>query len=67
MRHSTKIFLTSTSSLWFSGPQGQIVPRLGSLFGSLLAETSWLLHQHALEAFAHFAEVRGAKPADVIG
>ncbi|XP_056459753.1 uncharacterized protein C1orf112 homolog [Gadus chalcogrammus] len=51
-------FLASLGNVFFSqDSQGQIVPRLGSLFGSLLAETSWLLHQHALEAFAHFAEV----------
>uniref|UniRef100_A0A4W6DIZ1 Fignl1 interacting regulator of recombination and mitosis n=3 Tax=Lates calcarifer TaxID=8187 RepID=A0A4W6DIZ1_LATCA len=37
--------------------QSQILPRLSSLFGVLLADRSWLLHQHALEAFSHFAEV----------
>ncbi|XP_040896344.1 uncharacterized protein C1orf112 homolog isoform X2 [Toxotes jaculatrix] len=37
--------------------QTQILPRLSSLFGVLLADRSWLLHQHALEAFSHFAEV----------
>uniref|UniRef100_A0A665VJF1 Si:dkey-97o5.1 n=1 Tax=Echeneis naucrates TaxID=173247 RepID=A0A665VJF1_ECHNA len=45
-----KIFLPPDS-------QGQILPRLSSLFGATLADTSWVLHQHALEAFSHFAEV----------
>ena len=39
-------------------PQNQALSKLSSVFGALLAETSWLLHQHALEAFAQFAEVR---------
>ncbi|XP_056133591.1 uncharacterized protein C1orf112 homolog isoform X1 [Lampris incognitus] len=37
--------------------QNQVLPRLSSLFGALLAERSWLLHQHAMEAFANFAEI----------
>nr|XP_046247847.1 uncharacterized protein C1orf112 homolog isoform X2 [Scatophagus argus] len=37
--------------------QNQILPRLSSLFGVLLSHRSWLLHQHALEAFSHFAEI----------
>uniref|UniRef100_A0A4W5JST4 Fignl1 interacting regulator of recombination and mitosis n=1 Tax=Hucho hucho TaxID=62062 RepID=A0A4W5JST4_9TELE len=37
--------------------QSQVLPRLSDLFGTLLAERSWLINQHALEAFAHFAEV----------
>uniref|UniRef100_A0A674BAJ9 Fignl1 interacting regulator of recombination and mitosis n=1 Tax=Salmo trutta TaxID=8032 RepID=A0A674BAJ9_SALTR len=37
--------------------QSQVLPRLSDLFGALLAERSWLINQHALEAFAHFAEV----------
>ncbi|KAG7230827.1 hypothetical protein INR49_019641, partial [Caranx melampygus] len=42
--------------------QSQILPRLSSLFGVLLADDrSWLLHQHALEAFSHFAETVNAK------
>ncbi|KAG7283653.1 hypothetical protein CRUP_020426 [Coryphaenoides rupestris] len=45
-----KVFLPHDS-------QSQILPQLSSLFGSLLAERSWLVHQHALEAFAHFAEI----------
>ncbi|KAI3368821.1 hypothetical protein L3Q82_025800 [Scortum barcoo] len=37
--------------------QSQILPRLSSLFEVLLSNKSWLLHQHALEAFSHFAEI----------
>lgn len=37
--------------------QSHILPKLSSLFGVLLADRSWLLHQNALEAFSHFAEV----------
>uniref|UniRef100_A0A3Q3XJV0 Uncharacterized protein n=1 Tax=Mola mola TaxID=94237 RepID=A0A3Q3XJV0_MOLML len=37
--------------------QNQILPRLSSLFGVLLSHRSWLLHQHALEAFSQFAEI----------
>ncbi|XP_060889151.1 FIGNL1-interacting regulator of recombination and mitosis [Labrus mixtus] len=37
--------------------QSQILPRLSHLFGVVLSERSWLLHQHALEAFSHFAEI----------
>ncbi|XP_008334587.1 FIGNL1-interacting regulator of recombination and mitosis [Cynoglossus semilaevis] len=37
--------------------QSQILPKLSSLFGVLLAEGPWLLHQHALETFSHYAEV----------
>ncbi|XP_065697803.2 FIGNL1-interacting regulator of recombination and mitosis [Patagioenas fasciata] len=36
--------------------QRQVVPQLSSLFASLLADQTWLIHQHALEAFTHFAE-----------
>uniref|UniRef100_A0A3P8N5S3 Uncharacterized protein n=1 Tax=Astatotilapia calliptera TaxID=8154 RepID=A0A3P8N5S3_ASTCA len=36
--------------------QSQILPRLSGLFGVLLADESWLLHQHTLEAFSQFAE-----------
>ncbi|TWW57850.1 hypothetical protein D4764_07G0005690 [Takifugu flavidus] len=38
--------------------QNQILPRISSLFGVLLSDTSWLLHHHALEAFSQFAEVK---------
>ncbi|XP_066533056.1 FIGNL1-interacting regulator of recombination and mitosis [Hoplias malabaricus] len=37
--------------------QSQVLPRLSALFSSVLAHDSWLIHQHALEAFAIFAEV----------
>ncbi|XP_038571961.1 uncharacterized protein C1orf112 homolog [Micropterus salmoides] len=37
--------------------QSQILPRLSSLFRVLLSDRSWLLHQHTLEAFSHFAEI----------
>ncbi|XP_061681979.1 FIGNL1-interacting regulator of recombination and mitosis [Syngnathoides biaculeatus] len=52
-------FLSSLGKVFIPpDSQSDILPRLGSLFGKLLAESSsWLLHQHALEAFAHFAEV----------
>ncbi|XP_072724796.1 FIGNL1-interacting regulator of recombination and mitosis isoform X2 [Ciconia boyciana] len=36
--------------------QRQVVPQLSCLFASLLADQTWLIHQHALEAFTHFAE-----------
>uniref|UniRef100_A0A8D0L8Y0 Uncharacterized protein n=1 Tax=Sphenodon punctatus TaxID=8508 RepID=A0A8D0L8Y0_SPHPU len=36
--------------------QGQILPKLAGLFVSLLASSTWLIHQHALEAFTQFAE-----------
>ncbi|CAB1323789.1 unnamed protein product [Coregonus sp. 'balchen'] len=41
--------------------QSQVLPRLSDLFGALLAERSWLINQHALEAFAHFAETINAQ------
>ncbi|CAF93404.1 unnamed protein product [Tetraodon nigroviridis] len=40
--------------------QNQILPRISSLFGVFLSEPSWLLHQHALEAFSQFAETVNA-------
>lgn len=50
-------FLASLGKFCFAQEvQGQVLPKLSSLFASLLAERSWLLHQHALEAFTHFAE-----------
>uniref|UniRef100_A0A6Q2XKR9 Uncharacterized protein n=1 Tax=Esox lucius TaxID=8010 RepID=A0A6Q2XKR9_ESOLU len=50
-------FLASLGKVFIpNDSQSQVLPRLSELFGSLLAERSWLLHQHALEAFAHFAE-----------
>ncbi|XP_077439837.1 FIGNL1-interacting regulator of recombination and mitosis isoform X1 [Vanacampus margaritifer] len=52
-------FLSSLGNIFIPPDnQSEIVPRLSGLFGALLAQSSsWLLHQHALEAFAHFAEV----------
>ncbi|KFO84779.1 Uncharacterized protein C1orf112, partial [Buceros rhinoceros silvestris] len=48
--------------------QRQVVPQLSCLFSSLLADQSWLVHQHALEAFTHFAEVSTAeRPRQVFG
>ncbi|KAM4739416.1 FIGNL1-interacting regulator of recombination and mitosis isoform 3-T3 [Anableps anableps] len=50
-------FLSSLGKMFFPADiQSQILPRLSSLFGVLLADKSWLLHQHALEAFSYFAE-----------
>ncbi|XP_073212471.1 FIGNL1-interacting regulator of recombination and mitosis isoform X2 [Lepidochelys kempii] len=36
--------------------QGQVIPKLSYLFTSLLADKTWLIYQHALEAFTQFAE-----------
>ncbi|XP_039342379.1 uncharacterized protein C1orf112 homolog isoform X5 [Mauremys reevesii] len=36
--------------------QGQVIPKLSYLFASLLADKTWLIYQHALEAFTQFAE-----------
>ncbi|XP_074858467.1 FIGNL1-interacting regulator of recombination and mitosis isoform X2 [Carettochelys insculpta] len=36
--------------------QGQVIPKLSCLFSSLLADKTWLIYQHALEAFTQFAE-----------
>ena len=52
------IYLPSFAIIYVFFPQKQALPRLSSLFGALLAQTSWLLHHHTLEAFAQFAEVR---------
>lgn len=46
---------------WFFLLQRQVVPQLSCLFASLLADQTWLIHQHALEAFTHFAEVSRAQ------
>ncbi|XP_039984627.1 uncharacterized protein C1orf112 homolog [Xiphias gladius] len=55
---ATLEFLASLGKIFVPpDSQSQILPRLSSLFGVLLAHRSWLLHQHALEAFSHFAEV----------
>ncbi|XP_019357445.1 PREDICTED: uncharacterized protein C1orf112 homolog isoform X1 [Gavialis gangeticus] len=50
-------FLSSLGKLFIPQViQGQVVSKLSGLFGSLLADKTWLIHQHALEAFAQFAE-----------
>ncbi|XP_047442468.1 uncharacterized protein C1orf112 homolog isoform X2 [Mugil cephalus] len=50
-------FLSSLGKVFVpSDSQSQILLRLSSLFGVLLADRCWLLHQHALEAFSGFAE-----------
>nr|XP_028588286.1 uncharacterized protein C1orf112 homolog isoform X2 [Podarcis muralis] len=36
--------------------QEQILSKLSYLFSSLLANSSWLIHQHAIEAFTQFAQ-----------
>ncbi|KAF7657876.1 hypothetical protein LDENG_00021100 [Lucifuga dentata] len=54
---ATLEFLASLGKIFIPpDSQSQILPRLSSLFGILLADRSWLLHQHSLEAFSHFAE-----------
>uniref|UniRef100_A0A3Q3XPU3 Uncharacterized protein n=1 Tax=Mola mola TaxID=94237 RepID=A0A3Q3XPU3_MOLML len=52
-------FLSSLGKIFVppESQQNQILPRLSSLFGVLLSHRSWLLHQHALEAFSQFAEI----------
>ncbi|XP_070764656.1 FIGNL1-interacting regulator of recombination and mitosis [Enoplosus armatus] len=51
-------FLSSLGSIFVPpDSQNQILPRLSRLFGALLSDRSWPLHQHALEAFSHFAEI----------
>ncbi|XP_070688210.1 FIGNL1-interacting regulator of recombination and mitosis [Pempheris klunzingeri] len=51
-------FLSSLGKIFVPpDSQNQILPRLSSLFTVLLANRSWLLHQHSLEAFSHFAEI----------
>ncbi|KAJ4944431.1 hypothetical protein JOQ06_012975 [Pogonophryne albipinna] len=51
-------FLSSLGKIFVpSDSQSQILPRLSGLFGAMLSDRSWPLHQHALEAFSHFAEI----------
>ncbi|XP_048108783.1 uncharacterized protein C1orf112 homolog [Alosa alosa] len=51
-------FLAALGSVFIpSDVQPVVLPRLSAVFGALLASDSWLLHQHALEAFGVFAEV----------
>lgn len=47
----------SPAKAW-SSLQDRVLPALSSIFALLLADRSWLLEQHALEAFTQFAEVR---------
>ncbi|XP_040465927.1 uncharacterized protein C1orf112 homolog isoform X1 [Falco naumanni] len=50
-------FLSSMGKVFIpQEAQRQVVPQLSCLFASLLADQTWLIHQHALEAFTHFAE-----------
>ncbi|XP_077188373.1 FIGNL1-interacting regulator of recombination and mitosis [Paroedura picta] len=50
-------FLSSMGKLFISPDyQVQVLSKLSCLFASLLASSSWLIHQHALEAFIQFAE-----------
>uniref|UniRef100_A0A8C2YVG4 Fignl1 interacting regulator of recombination and mitosis n=1 Tax=Cyclopterus lumpus TaxID=8103 RepID=A0A8C2YVG4_CYCLU len=51
-------FLSSLGKIFVPlNSQNQILPRLSSLFGVLLADGAWLLQQHTLEAFSQFAEI----------
>ncbi|XP_051480876.1 uncharacterized protein C1orf112 homolog isoform X1 [Apus apus] len=50
-------FLSSMGKVFIpQEAQRQVVPQLSCLFASLLADQTWLIHQHTLEAFTHFAE-----------
>ncbi|XP_037362407.1 uncharacterized protein C1orf112 homolog isoform X1 [Talpa occidentalis] len=50
-------FLSSLGKLTISqATQDKILPNLSSIFALLLADSNWLLEQHALEAFTQFAE-----------
>uniref|UniRef100_A0A8C3BG07 Chromosome 1 open reading frame 112 n=1 Tax=Cairina moschata TaxID=8855 RepID=A0A8C3BG07_CAIMO len=50
-------FLSSVGKVFIpQEAQRQVIPQLSFLFASLLADQTWLIHQHALEAFRHFAE-----------
>ncbi|KAJ7986664.1 hypothetical protein DPEC_G00342230 [Dallia pectoralis] len=50
-------FLASLGKVFIpNDSQSLVLPKLSDLFGALLVEKSWLLQQHALEAFAHFVE-----------
>ncbi|KAJ8279149.1 hypothetical protein COCON_G00062150 [Conger conger] len=51
-------FLSSLGKLFIPPEiQSQVLPKLSSLFSILLANESWIIHQHILEAFSRFAEV----------
>ncbi|XP_057697153.1 FIGNL1-interacting regulator of recombination and mitosis isoform X2 [Corythoichthys intestinalis] len=51
-------FLSSMGKVFIPpDSQSEILPRLSNLFRTLLAQnSSWLVEQHTLEAFAHFVE-----------
>ncbi|XP_054240038.1 uncharacterized protein C1orf112 homolog [Indicator indicator] len=50
-------FLSSMGKVFIpQEAQRQVVPQLLCLFASLLADQTWLIQQHALEAFTRFAE-----------
>ncbi|KAM7053509.1 FIGNL1-interacting regulator of recombination and mitosis isoform 7-T8 [Molossus nigricans] len=51
-------------TLLWPATQDRVLPSLCSVFAALLADRSWLLQQHALEAFTQFAE--GTNHEDVI-
>nr|KAF6412800.1 hypothetical protein HJG59_001770 [Molossus molossus] len=51
-------------TLLWPATQDRVLPSLSSVFAALLADRSWLLQQHALEAFTQFAE--GTNHEDVI-
>ncbi|KAG7487546.1 hypothetical protein MATL_G00024790 [Megalops atlanticus] len=50
-------FLASMGKLFIPPEiQSQVLPKICSLFSVLLAQESWILYQHSLEAFSLFAE-----------
>ncbi|XP_053106715.1 uncharacterized protein C1orf112 homolog isoform X2 [Hemicordylus capensis] len=58
-------FLSSMGKLFIPPDfQVQVLSKLSSLFATLLANNSWLIHQHALEAFTEFAE--GTSHEDIL-
>ncbi|XP_074924041.1 FIGNL1-interacting regulator of recombination and mitosis isoform X4 [Chelonoidis abingdonii] len=57
VRLATLDLLSSMGKLFMPQEiQGQVIPKLSYLFASLLADKTWLIYQHALEAFTQFAE-----------
>lgn len=51
-------FLAALGSIFIpADKQPTVLPQISAVFSTLLASSSWLLHQHALEAFGIFAEV----------
>ncbi|XP_078542851.1 FIGNL1-interacting regulator of recombination and mitosis isoform X5 [Lissotriton helveticus] len=50
-------FLVCVAKVFISQDmQSEVLPKLSALFAALLSNHSWLIHQHALEAFTQFAE-----------